>query len=120
MRQGEHDMVVAGRQEFVTACLDPALLGQRLALGAMAITAGVVAQGDSTTAVTGLEVATHGLGAAGLDRPHGASLAGARAVALAIGFTVTAEQRRDLEPRRLRRSAHGWTGARSAVQLVEG
>jgi uncharacterized Zn-binding protein involved in type VI secretion len=111
VRQSEHDMVVAGRQELAAACLDPALLGQRLALGTMAVTAGVIAQGDSTAAVTGLEVATHGLGAAGLDRPHGARLAGARAVALAIGFTVTTEQHRDLEPHRLWRGAHGWTGA---------
>ena len=52
MRQREHDMVVAARQELAAACRDPALLGQRLALGAMAVTAGVVAQGDSTAALT--------------------------------------------------------------------
>jgi hypothetical protein len=38
-------------------------------------------------------------------------------IAFAIGFTVTTEQRRNLEPRRLWRGAHGWTGARSDVQL---
>ncbi len=42
MGQGEDDLVVAHRQELVLARLDPALLGQGLTLGAVAVVAGVV------------------------------------------------------------------------------
>ena len=113
VRQREHDVVVPGRQELVAARLDPALLGQGLALGAVAVPAGVVAQGEGAAAVAGLDVAAHGLGAAGLDGPHGAGLVGARVVALAVGLAVAPKQRRDLEPCRLRRRAHGRTAGLS-------
>ena len=45
MRKGEDHVYVAGRQEFLSARLEPAVAGLGLTLGAVSISAGVVRDG---------------------------------------------------------------------------
>src|SRR5215472_17655006 len=56
MRYGEHDVEVAGGEQFLLPCLEPVLAGPSLTLGAVAVAAGV--EGDAgLKAALGTDVA---------------------------------------------------------------
>ncbi len=96
MRQGEDDMVVARRQELVLARLDPALLGQGLTLGAVAVAAGVVAVDQAAAAITGLELAAQRRRPAGHDLGHHPGLLGRGPMTRSVRLTEAPEDLREL------------------------
>jgi hypothetical protein len=67
MRHSEHNMEVAGGQEFSLAGRQPTLARLRLALGAMPISARVVRDGLMSAAQARIPVATQCCGAAALN-----------------------------------------------------
>ena len=80
---GEDDVEVWDRQQLGLAIGEPLGAGEALALGAMAIAAGVI--GDAQMAAVGavFGMATEGRGAARFDRAHDAPLATAESPACA-------------------------------------
>ena len=64
VRQGKDHMEIAHRQELRGLLLKPLGFGQRLALGAVAVTAGVIARVLKATSVALLEMTSQLLGAA--------------------------------------------------------
>ena len=100
--QGEDQMEIGHRQELCTACLDPTLLGQRLALRAMAVAAGVVTGDLRPTAITRLQMAPEGRRTAVLDGLHHAALLRAESMRTAIGLAVFSKDLRELQPPRPR------------------
>src|SRR5258708_489844 len=67
MRQGENDMNVADRQQFLAAFGEPFVASVGLALRAVAIAAGVERDGLMAASGTAIQVATEGCRAANLD-----------------------------------------------------
>ncbi|SRR5258708_18482801 len=71
MRDGEHDMEVAGREQVPLLGLDPSLASLRLALRAAARAARVIGDtGLITAAVTHVDVSAERSGAATRDGPE--------------------------------------------------
>ena len=105
--EGEDQMEIGHRQELCTACLDPALLGQRLAFWAVAIAAGVITGDLPPTAITGLQMAPEGRRTAVLDGLHHAALWRAEPMRTAMGLAVFAEDVRELQPPRPRLGVRG-------------
>ncbi len=98
MGQGEDQMEIGHRQELGRACLDPALLGQRLAFRAVAVAAGVVTRHFCVAVITHFQMATEGRRTAVLDGLHHAALWRADPMRTAIGLAVFAEDVRELQP----------------------
>src|SRR5208337_1015901 len=74
VRHSEHDMEIAGVEEIVLPCCDPALTSLRLTLGAVAIATRVVGDGLIPAALTGIAMAAEGSGAAALNGSQGFEL----------------------------------------------
>ena len=70
MGKAEHHMEVLNRQYLRLAFLQPLSLGQRLALGAVAIPTGVIRIPFKTARIASFEMSTELRGAAGLDGAH--------------------------------------------------
>ena len=68
MRQGEHQMEVGYGQQFGAPGGEPAFLGERLALRAMPVAAGVVVVAQRPASLAVRDMATECLGAARLNR----------------------------------------------------
>ena len=107
MGQGEDQMEIGHRQEFCGACLDPALLGQRLAFRAVAVAAGVITRDLRPTAITGLQMAPEGRRTAVLDGLHHATLLRAESMRTAIGLAMFSKDLRELQPPRPRLGGAG-------------
>ena len=114
--QREDNVEVRDGQELRAAGLDPARLGQRLALRTVSVAAGVVDGPRGTAAVATLEMATERRRAAGLDRAQRAVLHGRQPVRVPKCLAVSADDRRQSRSARLdscrrrfrrRRRAHG-------------
>ena len=115
-------MEVGTVEEVATALGDPNCLGGALALGAVAVAAGAVADAPVPAAVALLDLAAEGGGAAALDGGHDAALQGAQGApgARAEGLPVAAEDVRDFESRAGHRSpARFCAGGLRAGQQVE-
>ena len=69
VRKSEHDMKIRRVYDFGTAGIDPALLFDRLTVGTVAVTAGVVVKFPVTAVRTDAQVHTKAAGAAGKDSP---------------------------------------------------
>ena len=87
------------RQDALHALLDPRCLGQRLALGAVPVAAGVVGRPGQAAGVAYVHVAAEDLCPADLDGPHGIALLRQERVLLAVHLAVGAEDVRDLQAR---------------------
>ena len=69
-------MEVGAVKQFGATLADPLGAGKGLALGAMAIAAGAIAEAAVAAVVALLDLAAEGGGAAAFDRRHGAALGG--------------------------------------------
>jgi hypothetical protein len=67
---GEHDMEIAGSQEFALSGHPPALAGLCLALGAVPVSARVIGDGAITARQASMAMAAEGSGAAALNGPE--------------------------------------------------
>jgi len=74
VRQGEHDMEIAGVEEIVLACRQPALASLRLTLGAVTIATRVIGDGLITAVRALISMPTEGSGAAALNGTKGFEL----------------------------------------------
>src|ERR1039457_4746155 len=104
-RQAEDNVKILDRQEVALTVLQPPLLGQALALWAMAVAAGGLTDAHVPAPLTLLRMAAQGSRAAHLDRPHHTQLLiGERAVMRrTVSRANLAENIRHLQ----RRSRHG-------------
>jgi hypothetical protein len=89
--QGEDDVEVGDGEQIGASRFEPVFLVEALALGAVAVAAGVVDGAAVTTAVTLLEMATQGGGAAGREGAKDLVLEGAQRVRGAVAVPVPAE-----------------------------
>ena len=76
MGQGKDQMEVSYGQKLRGLLLKPLGLGQRLALGTVAVTAGVISRVLKAATVALLEMPSHLSGAADLDGPHHLEMGG--------------------------------------------
>lgn len=88
MREREHDVEVAHRQEFGAARGEPAPLAERLALGAMTVAARAVAMRQRSAVLAAIARATERRGPTGRDRTQRPVLLGAQAVRGAIRLAL--------------------------------
>ena len=117
--QREDDVEVVSREESGEALLDPLRLAQALALGAVAVAAGVVGGTLVPTGVADVHVSAERRRATRRDGAHRGTLVGVHRVPLAVRLAVGAEDVRDLEARagsrratrRERRGRHGYSGS---------
>jgi hypothetical protein len=98
MGQGEDQMEIGHRQELGRARLDPALLGQRLALRAVAVAAGVITRHFCAAVITHFQMATEGRRTAVLDGLHHAVLLAAERMGAPVRLPVFPEDLRQLHP----------------------
>ncbi|MBE3065010.1 MAG: hypothetical protein IMZ69_08325 [Spirochaetes bacterium] len=96
--QGEDGVEVVDRQEFGLSGLEPLGLGDGLALGAMAISAGVVGGAFEAAVGAAFEMPTQGSGATPFDRVHDAEGWRGQAVGLAVGVSVQPKDVGDFMP----------------------
>jgi hypothetical protein len=89
-------MEVGHGQELGLPCLDPALLGEGLALRAVPVAARVVDGTAAPTVVTGLPVPTEGGCATGIDGAQGAELNGGQDLRRTNVVAVKADDVREL------------------------
>lgn len=82
-------MEVAHGQKLGGLLLKPLCLGQGLALGAVAVTAGVIGRVLKTASVALLEMTSQLLGPADLNGPHDLSVRGGQTMRAAVAFPVT-------------------------------
>src|SRR5271165_5265000 len=106
-------MVVGNRQQFGLPIGQPFLGGNGLALGAVAVAAGVVGNPHMRAVLAALDVAAESLGATALDGRHDLQLREAylSGVGVAPGRSVVAEDIRQLD----RWTRHGRAAIRRAV-----
>ena len=96
MRQREDDVEVFDGEQFGLAGGEPALFGQGLALGAVAVAAGIVGEALGPTGIARLAMATERGGTARLDGLHRAALRAGQRVGVAIRRAMGAEDVGDL------------------------
>lgn len=114
MRQSEHHVEIAGRQDPLLSRLEPRRLCKALAFGAMPVAAGIVGGHLVSTRRADVEVPTQNRRPAAGDGPDGRALLGRQDVAFAVAVTEGAEDIRHLQARpslpargRTRLFAHG-------------
>ena len=105
VRQGEDDMEVGNRQYLGPARGEPALGGQALAFGAVAITTGVVGDPFGAARRADGSMATEHGGAAGGDGAQGAALRAGQRIGTLIRRAVSADDIGELDPVCSRRAA---------------
>ena len=112
--EGEDEMEVGAVEQFAVALGDPVGLGGALALGAVAVAAGAVAEAALPAVVALLDLAAEGGGAALLDGGHDAALRARQRVAeaLAEGVPVEPEDVRDFALRAGHRAVRGPSSGR--------
>ena len=112
MRQREDHMEVLDGQQFRAAGVEPADLGEGLALGTVAVAAGVVADLHGAAGVTRVAMAAERGGPTRLDGVHGAALGAGERVGLPIRRPVGAEDLGELyaDPRPARGARAGAGG----------
>ena len=103
MGQGEDDVEIMRRQEALHASRQPGRLRQALALGTVAIAAGVIRRLAIAAGCTHLEVTAQDFRPAVLNRPHRCALLRPQRVTLAVGGAMRAEDLGHLEARASRR-----------------
>ncbi len=91
VRQGEDQMEVSHRQKLGALLLKPVGLGQRLAFGAVAVTAGVVARMLKAASVTLLKMTSQLSRATDRNGPHDLSVRARQAMRLTVIFPVLAK-----------------------------
>ncbi len=91
VRQGEHQMEIRHRQQLPPPRREPSLLGARLALRAVAVTAGVVLIAQHTATVTALDMPAQRWGAAGDNRTPRLVLYDGQSMRIEIRPTVLAQ-----------------------------
>ena len=88
---GEHDVVVVDGQQFALPAFEPFGSGQIPALGAMAVTAGVVGNALMKAVAADLHMPTQRGGPARLDGPHQTQLIVRQGMMCAVPLAVDAE-----------------------------
>jgi len=96
-RQGEDDVEVRGREEARQARVDPAGGGQRLALGAVAVAAGVIGGPGVAAGVAHVEMPPEHGGAAGRNGAQDGALVEGERVLASIGGPVGADDGGNVE-----------------------
>jgi hypothetical protein len=89
--QSEDDVEVGDGEQIGASCFEPVLLVEALALGAVAVAAGVVDGAAVAAAVTLLEVSAQGGGAAGRESAQDLVLKGAHRMRGAVAGPVPAD-----------------------------
>ncbi|NNF96494.1 MAG: hypothetical protein HKM94_06175 [Halobacteria archaeon] len=84
MRQGEHQMVVGHRQDRLALLITPSLRRAPLALGAVAVTAGVIPRLLVVTVITVQLHTPQRLGPTGAEVGADLALAGTQGVSLTV------------------------------------
>ena len=113
---GEDDMEIVCREDFGGSLFNPCGTRERLALGAVAICAAVVARPLVITGVAAFEMPAKGCGTTHLDRSHDTPLCHRERpiMLLTIGFAVAAEDVRHFQQRATHRAQRlevfGWFG----------
>ncbi len=100
VREGEDDVTIRNGEQLGAARGEPPLLGECLALRAMAIAAGVVRDPPGAAAVTRLPMPAQAGGAAGRDRSTRRVLDLRETVRATIPVAVRPHDVRELKPRR--------------------
>ena len=126
VRQREHVVEIGHGQQFCLSCFEPLRLDQRLALGAVAVAAGVVGEAFEAAVCAAVAMAAERCRAATLDGVENAMVGVGQAVCAAIGRAVTSDDvgqfaRRlqpCLAPTMTGGEGHGRLGLR-LVQLLE-
>ena len=90
-RKGEDRVKVSGGKNILFPCVQPPLLVQSLALGAVAVPAGVVGYPQSATMVTSILMAPKLRSATDLDGSHRAAMPHRQLMVMAISWTMDAE-----------------------------
>ena len=88
--ESEHDVEILYRQQFVFALLEPAGVVEPLALGTVAVAAGIVGDAGVSALAALFDVATQLGGAAGFNGTQRAKVFQGEAVGLAVSRPVTA------------------------------
>ena len=104
-------MIVSNRQQFGTPPREPLLSGHCLALGAVAVAAGVVGNALMGTVAASLDMTAKGGGTAGLDGAHGLELFERERVVVTVRLAVTPEDIGQLEAGPGHASGLDFTGA---------
>src|SRR5437016_12808810 len=109
VRHSEHDMEVAGGQEFSLAGRQPALAGLGLALGAVPVSARVVGDGLMTAVRAGIAMTAQRCGAAALNGAKGFELLKAKAGSIPIQEAIAVRAKNRSEERRVGKECRcGW------------
>src|SRR5215470_9376231 len=95
VRHSEHDMEIAGVEEFALPCCDPALASLRLTLGAVAIATRVVRDGLIPTTRASITMPAEGSGAATLNGTKGFELLKIKARSIPIQKAITVRAQND-------------------------
>jgi hypothetical protein len=117
VRKRRDDMKIGHRQEVLCPVLDPLRPGDGLALGTVAVTAGIVDVLLDSAAVTAKDVPTKDGRSAELDGAHDSVLLPGNVVIVSVGVTELAEDIRDVELRSLHREPQTSSMSRGLVTL---
>jgi hypothetical protein len=122
--QREDDVEVGDGKQVGATCLEPVLLGKPLALGAVAVAAGVVDGATVAAALTPLEVTPQGGGAAGRERAQDPLLVEAHRMGGAVARSMPADDLPEVGRGRvscrsleLRRSTHAASDRKKVQRL---
>ena len=99
VRHSEHNMEIAGVEEFAFACRQPALAGLCLALGAVPVSARVIGDGLIATAEASIAMPAEGSGATALNSPKGFELLKVKAGSIPIQEAIALRALRCRPPR---------------------
>src|SRR5512139_3118634 len=111
---GEDHVEVLHRQEVLCSCLYPLLLAEGLALGAVAVPAGVVGDLDMAAVLAPVLVPAKSCRPAGLDGAHGAQVVARQWMGVSVLRAVPAEDIRHLDAAR---GPHQGLSLRTATAL---
>jgi len=100
VRQSEDDVEVGDGKGLGTACGEPALGVGGLALGAVAVAAGVVGDADGAAAVAGVGAAAEGGGAAEGNGAQGSALGAGQGMGAPVGRAAGPDDVGELQARR--------------------
>jgi len=98
VRQGEDDVEVVYGKQFGAPGFDPSLLGEALALGAMAVATRIVGDLGGPAGVADLPMSAQGGSATVLDGPHGSVLGLGQRVGSPIALAMSPEDIGQLDP----------------------
>ena len=98
MRDREDQMEVSGGKKFLFVAREPAVRCRGTALGAMTVTAGVVARLLGAAGITTFQMTAKRFSAAHLDRMHHFQMSGRQFMGASVGVAVKPEHVGEFPP----------------------